>query len=814
MTTAARAARIRAEFDRLADAPAVERPALLDELRAADADLAAAVGALLDAADEDFLSSPPALVARQLGHTIPIVPGARIGPYQVLGLIGEGGMGEVFEARLGGADFEKRVAIKVLRAGLATPALTERFARERRILARLEHRNIAALHDGGVTSDGRPYLVMDLVAGRPITQWCRERALDIASRLTLFGQVSGAVQHAHRLLVVHRDLKPGNILVTDDGTVKLLDFGIAKVLAGDGGDAEPRTLGDGALTPQYAAPEQLTGEPITTATDVYALGLLLVELLTGARPRQLEGRSVADMVHEVTMAELPRASTLVRDDLGIDPLRARAALRGDLDAIIARALAPRPEDRYASAGELQADLDRHRHGLPVEAMRGRTGYRLRKALRRHRTAFAALAAVVGALAIGAVATLRQAARAEREQRRAEETNAFLTGMLRAANPLGGDRDITVAAVLDRAARAVDRDPPTDAAIEASLREAIGSTYASLGRYEAAEPHLRRALALRAESPGAALPHARALHSLASWHDGQGQYLVADSLYAEALVVLAGADDPGAAAEHADLLHNRARMQSQLGRVAQADSLIREAIALQESLHGRESAEVGVTLSAHGLLQLQHGEVAQAESTLRTSLALQRVAYGRDRPETAHTLSRLATALELQGRREAADTAYRAALAMFAEVLGDDHPEVTWTQYNFAGFLLDGGDWQGALAAADVVLGRRGITVPESQAPVSGALQIRGLALAALGDRAGAEAALRESLALRVRHAPAGHWTIGSAESVLGEKLVGWGARAEGLALLEHGANVVTVALGPDHPQAVRAAERLRRVRPP
>jgi serine/threonine-protein kinase len=814
MTTDARSARIRAEFDRLADAPLAERPGLLAALRAAEPDLASAVAGLLEAADADFLSAPPAIVAQQLRLAIPIAAGARIGPYQVLGLIGEGGMGEVFEARLAEADFEKHVAIKVLRAGLATPALIERFARERRILARLEHRNIAALHDGGVTSDGRPYLVMDLVAGRPITRWCRERGLDIPSRLTLFGQVSGAVQHAHRLLVVHRDLKPGNILVTDDGTVKLLDFGIAKVLAGDGGDTEPRTVGDGALTPQYAAPEQLTGEAVTTATDVYALGLLLAELLTGARPRPLEGLPLAEVVRAVTTTEPPRASTLVRDDLGIDPVRARAALRGDLDAIIARALAPRPEDRYASAAELQADLERHRRGLPVEAVRGRAGYRFRKALRRHRTGFLALGAVMVALAVGAVATLRQAARAEREQRRAEETNAFLTGMLRAANPFGGERDITVVEVLDRAARAVDRDPPSDAAVEASLREAIGGTYASLGRFEVAEPHLRRAVALRAASPDAVLPYARALHGLASWHDGQGEYLVADSLFAEALAVLGGASDPDAAAEHADLLHNRARMQSQLGNVAGADSLIREAIALQRALHGPRSAEVGVTLAAHGLLQLQHGEVARAESTLRTSLALQRAAFGRDRPETAHTLSRLATALELQGRREAADTAYRAALAMFGEVLGDEHPEVTWTHYNYAGFLLDGGDWRGAIHAADVVLARRGITVPESQAPVSGALQIRGLALAALGDRAGAEVALRESLTLRTRHAPPGHWIIGSAESVLGEQLVAWGQRAEGLALLEHGADLVRAALGPDHPQSVRASERLARARPP
>jgi serine/threonine-protein kinase len=806
MTDTTSPSRIREAFDRIADAPAAERTALLRELAADDPAVASRVAQLLETDADEFLSAPPAALGPLATPRSALRGGTRIGGYELLDLIGEGGMGEVYAARLVTADFEKRVAIKVLRADLVTPEWSERFARERRILARLTHRNIAALHDGGLTPDGRPYLVMELVSGTTITRWCRDRRLGLDARLNLFAQVAGAVHHAHQMLVVHRDLKPGNILVGEDGTAKLLDFGIAKVLATDPDEETTRT--STAITPAYAAPEQLTNEPITTATDVYALGLLLCELLTGERPLHRSGMSVAELVQSVTTDEAPLASGLVRDDIGIDRSRMRSALRGDLDAIIAKAIARRPSDRYASAAELLSDLGRFRQGLAVEAVRGRTLYRARKAIRRHRTAFLALSAVVLALGVGAVTTRIQALRATREQQRAEQINAFLTTMLRAANPFGGDRDITVAATLDRAARTIDLDPPSDPAVEASLREAIGNTYASLGRFDAAERHLRRAVAIRTETPDAALPLAGALHALGSWHDGQSQYQVADSLFRRAIAVLGSLRSRGADSRRADLMHNRARMLSQLGEADAGDSLILAAIALQREVHGPASAEVGVSLSARGLLQMQHGEPARAESTLRQALDILRASYTGDRPETAHTLSRLATALELQGNRTGADSAYRTALRMFGVVLGADHPEVTWTHYNLAGFLLDGGDWHGALSAADEVLARRGITVPESQAPVSGALQIRGLALAALGDPEGAERALRESLTLRRQHAPAGHWIIGSAESVLGEHLVKQGRTTEGRQLLQSGSATVTAALGADHPQARRAAARL------
>lgn len=801
--------RLRDAFDRVADAPPEERPALLAALRATDAALAADLEALLAASDEAFLSTPLIDVAG-IGPTAPeLGPGTRIGGYTILERIGQGGMGDVYSARIAEADFEKVVAIKVMRAPATNADAQERFTRERRILAQLDHRNIAQLHDGGVTADGRPFLVMEHVRGQPITVWCESHRLRLAQRLSLFRQVAGAVHHAHQRLVVHRDLKPGNILVTDDGTVKLLDFGIAKVLEGDGDDQQAVTMPDQqAVTPQYAAPEQLSGEPITTATDVYALGLLLFELCTGTRPFHRGGMSVVELVRAVMDDQPPMASRAVRGLAAPDAGRRAAALRGDLDAILARALAPAVADRYGSVAELLDDLRRHEEGLPVLAVRGRALYRLRKAASRHRVPLMALALVILVLVGGIVATGRQAARAERERRRAEETNAFLTSMLRAADPFEGDRDLTVVELLDRAATNMAESPPSDPAVEASLREAIGGTYAALGRFDPAEGHLRRALQLREQRPDERLALARALHELGSWHDGRSEYLVADSLFRRALAVLGDAGDPGALAERADLLHNQARMQSQLGDFARADTLITEVIAQRRQLHGPRSAEVGLSLAARGLMLLQHGELARAEAVFREALAIQQAAYGRDRPETAQTLSRLATALELQGHRPQADSAYRAALAMLTHLLGPEHPEVMWTHYNLAGFLLDGGEWTGALAEADRVLRHRGGTVPESQAPVSGSLQIRGLALAALGDAPGAFDALRESLALRRRHNPPGHWTIGSAESVLGEVLVRNGKEQEGIPLLRSGFTTVERALGPDHPQSRKARARL------
>jgi serine/threonine-protein kinase len=420
---AERWARLSSEFERLCDLPPDERARQLAALSAVDAAFAAEVSAML-AADARTggalagsalaLAAPPADESTADGA---VRIGARLGAWRLIERLGAGGMGEVWVAERADGTFEQRVAMKLLKRGLETDALLARFALERRILARLTHPGIARLLDAGSSGDGRPYFVLERVEGRPITVWADERKLPVAARLRLMLQVADAVDFAHRNLVVHRDLKPSNVFVTDAGEVKLLDFGVAKILETEGDGAKTELEGR-ALTPQYAAPEQLRGEPVTTATDVYALGVMLYELLTGRLPHQRRRASLAELAAQVEHETVERPSSAARRGEagagpGADRERVARELAGDLDTLALKALAREPERRYPSAAALTDDLRRYLDGRPIAARPDTVGYRLGKLVRRHRLAFAAAAAALLALVAGLAAALWQADRATR-----------------------------------------------------------------------------------------------------------------------------------------------------------------------------------------------------------------------------------------------------------------------------------------------------------------------------------------------------------------------------------------------------------------
>ena len=390
---------------------AAERSAFVAAAAAGDAELEAEVVSLL-AADADsggFLETPAAP---------PETPRTRVGAWQILHEIGHGGMGTVYLGERADGPFRKRVAVKVVRRGMDTEAVLKRFRQERQILAGLEHPNIARLLDGGNTDDGLPYLVMEYVEGEPLTAWCARRGLDVSARLALFRTVCATVQFAHQNLVVHRDLKPGNIIVTADGTPKLLDFGIAKLLNADlaGTTRDLTVAGGGAFTPEYASPEQLRGERITTASDVWSLGVLLYELLAGVRPFGAAGAPPGEVAKAVLETE-PEKPSAAAARVGGERMRRR--LEGDLDMIVLKALRKEPERRYASAEQFSEDLRRHLEGAPVKARRDTFTYRTGKFLARHRTAAAAAALVLVALVGGILATARQARIAEAEHARAD-----------------------------------------------------------------------------------------------------------------------------------------------------------------------------------------------------------------------------------------------------------------------------------------------------------------------------------------------------------------------------------------------------------
>jgi non-specific serine/threonine protein kinase/serine/threonine-protein kinase len=436
---AARWRQVKAIFQEALDRPPSERGAFLEDACGRDRDLLVEVQSLLvsDEHAEGFLDVPVLDPEGDDEHD-PFV-GAQIGVYRLRSLLGRGGMGAVYLGERVEGDFEQQTAIKLIHAGLRSSVLRRRFHTERQVLARLQHPNIARLLDGGVTEDGVPYIVMEYVDGLPLTDYCDFHGLDTDARLDLFLTVCDAVRYAHRNLIVHRDLKPRNILVDTEGRVKLLDFGIAKLLNEDDASRGGVTTELRAMTPEYAAPEQVRNEPVTTATDVYALGVVLYELLTGQRPYTLTSSVPSEIERVICGTDPARPSTMITrvasteeppmtrpvtpEEIGAArstaPDRLRRRLSGDLDVICLKALRKEPERRYASAEQLADDLRRHLDGLPVTARPDTLRYRATKFIQRHKVGVVAATLVVLALVGGIVATAWQARVAATERDRAE-----------------------------------------------------------------------------------------------------------------------------------------------------------------------------------------------------------------------------------------------------------------------------------------------------------------------------------------------------------------------------------------------------------
>jgi eukaryotic-like serine/threonine-protein kinase len=522
-------------LDQALELPPREREACLSSLRAEDPEVAADVEALL--AEHRQLSAEGFLDASASVQTPPpSLAGVTIGAYTLLSPIGHGGMGSVWLAERSDGRFEGRAALKLLNAALVGRAGEERFKREGTILARLTHPHIARLIDAGVTGTGQPYLVLEHVDGRHIDRYCDDERLGIEDRIRLFLNVQSAVAHAHANLIVHRDLKPSNVLVTASGQVKLVDFGIAKLLEDD--RENPATLltveGSHALTPKYAAPEQVTGGRITTATDVYALGVLLFELLSGRHPTGVDARSPAEFVKAVADTDPTRLSAAVHDaadpaasatlavQRATTPDRLRRILRGDLDTILGKALKKNPAERYASVAEFADDLRRFLDDQPIGARPDALGYRVAKFARRHRHILAAatiaVALVVGLVAFYTVQLTRERDRARLEADKASKVSELLTGLLTGADPYRTPdaKEPTVQNLLDIGAERIARDLADRPELQTEMFTVIGRTYQRMGLRDKALPLLEQALAIGRRTFGTENAHvAQSLNDLGS-----------------------------------------------------------------------------------------------------------------------------------------------------------------------------------------------------------------------------------------------------------------------------------------------------------
>lgn len=620
----------------------------------------------------------------------------RMGPYRVLKELGRGGMGTVFLARLVDDPSARDFAIKVINTDLDSEIAVRRFSQEQQILATLEHPNIARFLEGGKTPDGRPFLVMEYIRGEPIDHYCDRLRLSLDERLGLFLEVCRAVQHAHQKLVVHRDLKPSNVLVTEQGVPKLLDFGTAKLL-----DPALRLSGLTAtatglflMTPSYASPEQVRGEDISTLSDVYGLGALLYELLTGQRANQLKSRSPAEILRVVCEQETLRPSSVVatlregqpgRESpqeiarlRSTQPARLKRDLEGDLDRILLLALRKEPEHRYGSVEQFAGDLRRHRKGLPVVAAPSSCPYRVRKFVLRHRTASAVLFVVwlflvifSAQLVLHSQRTEQRKESAELERRKAEAVSTFLVELF--DHPYSETAE-EVGAVLDRGVEKLSRNIPSPPEVRASQLEALGQGYRRLGLYQRAAPLLHEALELRQRRFGFEhLDTASSLHELGLLLWKQGEMTEAKALLERGLSIrerLAGQDSQ-VVADSLEALFKPAA----LARSAGAEALAIRVLELRRRHLPPDHPKVALALSSLGMYQAHLLKFRLGLRLLEEALAIHERVLGEDDPRTGESALRLGGMLRNVGEYHRAEVLLLRALKIYRGSLGPGHPGV-------------------------------------------------------------------------------------------------------------------------------------------
>jgi serine/threonine-protein kinase len=702
--------------------------------------------------------------------------GQLVGRHRIERCIGSGGMGTVYLATRADADFSQRVAIKLVKRGMDSDEILRRFRAERQTLAALHHPNIALLLDGGVTDSGQPYLVMEYVEGEPIDRYCDRHRLPIEGRLALFLTICDAVRHAHQNLVIHRDLKPANILVSRDGIPKLVDFGIAKLIS-PGQRPHATKPQERRHTPEYASPEQVTGRPVTTSSDIYSLGVVLYELMCGHQPYRFPTRTPAEIERMVAEGPVPLPSEAVTQVQRIEPAdmgeavtpdavgSARSVrpdvlarrLRGDLDTIVLMALRKEPERRYASVEHLAGDIRRHLAGLPVSAHRDTFGYRFAKFAKRHSVGTAVGAVVVLLLGAAVSTVVWQARVASRERdtaiaagEQSKATMRFLQQMLASVDPGERGPAVTVREVLDEAAVRVDTELAGQPLVQAGLRTTIGRTYLSLGLFDAAEAQLRGSLEQRRALRGPRHPDvadslcdlADLLYARQSLDEAQATIEQALDIYRDTTF----RDTTGA--RHADMpkaLTRLGAVQWAKGRLDEAEEAHRQALAIRRETSGAGSLEVAESLNALSTVFVAQGRLDEAEPGLTEALEIRRAKLGPEHPLVAESLGNLAVTLKRQGDLDGAERAYLQALDLGRKLLGDAHPDVAITRKNLAMLYLQRGDQ----AAAEQQLRACLVTREASFPPTDYRVFLTQIDLAAVlaqrGDWPAAEALLEQAL---------------------------------------------------------------------
>jgi len=793
-------AQVSALLDEAMELPPPARAGWLQGLTGVDPAVVAAVASWLD--EFDVMQSTSFLEDRLAPRPVEVPSaGLTAGAFRLIEPIGRGGMGTVWLAERSDGPFAQRAAVKLLDSAQLGADASAQFAREAGILARLTHPQIAHLIDAGVTPAGTAYLVLEHVAGDHVDRYCDARRLDLPARIRLFLDILAPVGHAHANLIVHRDLKLSNVLVTGDGHVKLLDFGIAKLLRPE--DGVPRATDatrNGALTPACAAPEQLTGGAVTTRTDVYALGVLLYQLLTGRHPGGDTAMSPALLMRSIVEEPAPRPSEVVMrrplaDGVTVEslaaarattPARLRQQLAGDLDTIVAKALKKDPAERYDSVAALGDDLRRFLRHEPISARPDTLAYRAAKFVGRHgrgvALAAAALVLLAGSTAFYTIRLAAERDRAQREAAKAAQVSEALRGLLSGADPISNPatgQALTVRGLLDAGAERLPTELAGQPDAQAEILTVLGRLYRRFGAYDRAQQLLEQALTSGEQAFGAEhLRVAQTLNDLGSLLSEKGDYAAAEQTLARALVMrrrLLG--------EHADVavtLVELGRVYQDQGLNQRAEPLEREALAIRRRVLGEEGAETAVSLSGVASVLRLNGDLDGADTLLQQCLALNRRLRGDRHPNTATTLHDLGLIAAARDDRALAESQFRQALDIQRSVLGETHPVVATTLNSLSHLLVAQGRYDDAAAALHTALDITHAAVGPDH-PLSGIYALN-LASVELARRrpAEAEALLRDGLRIR-RLAPhlvpsrrrtvaADDWSIGAIKSALGAAL--------------------------------------------
>jgi eukaryotic-like serine/threonine-protein kinase len=807
-----RADRVAEIVETALETTAEQRARLIADLCGQDADLRCEVESLLGFQEKvsDFIEQPAYLFAPGMPTELDgeLKTGERLGQYEIISLIGEGGMGEVYLAQ--DTSLGRKVAIKLLKLGLGTANIIRHFHQEESILAGLIHPNIAQLYGGALTANGLPFFVMEYVEGTRLDDYCRQNQLTIPERLELFRKICLAVSYAHQHLIIHRDIKPANIRVTADGEPKLLDFGIAKLMDPSTAAAHEATMTFAAvMTPEYASPEQVRGEAMTTASDVYSLGVILYELLAAQKPYKLETRSPAVVVRAITEQEPTRPSAAAaKGENSKLEIRNSKLLKGDLDNIVLKALRKEPARRYASVAELLDDIRRYLEGRPVTARRDTLGYRTLKFMGRNRIAVAAAILVLLAVVSGLLIALWQAQNARRQRDVTERINTFLQDMLGAAAPEAKGSDVKVVDVLNEASHRARTELKNQPDVMANVLMTLGRTYISLGQYQPAVSNLRAALDASLETSGqlnATSANIMSWLGLALANDDQATQGEAISRKA---VALQRKLHPEGNANLGVALYGLGLNLLLKGDAKSAQHDFEEAADLIGKFLGRNHGYYLATLTASGLAHEEAGDFTEAERFYRRAIAIGRNVEPRYRIFLAQATSYFGLLLTRQKQYDEAEKMLRQSESIYRQVMGGANSSVPSVQADLGWLYFLKGNYAKAEVEYREALQLLPRFFPPEHSSILGTKMNFALTLTRLGKATEAEPYLREVLGIRKKSLLPDHYLIALTESALGECLTAQKRYKEAEPLLTHSYSNLKVKFGAGDRRVISARARL------